>query len=172
MDQQAAGSALPETNPPAAAAKAGLVYVSDDMPGIRRRRAGKGFAYRGPNGKLLREKAEIERIRKLAIPPAYTDVWICPDPNGHVQATGRDDRGRKQYRYHARWREVRDEAKYERLVSFGQKLPELRRHIDADLKRSGMPRERVLAAVVRLLETTLIRVGRRTLPWTRPPAVS
>lgn len=158
MDQDST-FALPEDDAPAVAAEAGLIYVSDDMPGIRRRRAGKGFAYLGPNGKAIENKAEIDRIRKLAIPPAYKDVWVCPDPDGHVQATGRDDRGRKQYRYHPRWREVRDEAKYERMLTFAQKLPEMRERIHQDMGRQGMPREKVLAAVVRLLETTLIRVG-------------
>ncbi|HET8727471.1 MAG TPA: DNA topoisomerase IB, partial [Alphaproteobacteria bacterium] len=150
---------IPEQDPQAAARDAGLRYVSDDMPGITRKRAGKGFAYRDPEGRPIRDRAEIRRLKSLAIPPAYTDVWICPYPAGHLQATGRDDRGRKQYRYHPRWREVRDETKYERMLAFGERLPAMRERIDADLRRHGMPREKVLAAVVRLLETTLIRVG-------------
>ncbi|MEO6378885.1 MAG: DNA topoisomerase IB, partial [Caulobacteraceae bacterium] len=138
---------------------AGLVYVHDDDPGIRRRHAGKGFAYRTPDGKPLTDERTLERIRKLVIPPAYTDVWICPNLKGHIQATGRDQKGRKQYRYHAKWRELRDETKYGRMAAFGRALPSIRRRIDADLKLRGLPREKVLAAVVRLLERTLIRVG-------------
>lgn len=158
MDPSVAIESL-NPDPPAAAREAGLHYVSDDMPGITRRRAGKGFAYYDPDGRRITDRAEIRRIRSLAIPPAYRDVWICPDPDGHLQATGRDDRGRKQYRYHPRWREIRDENKYERMLAFGQHLPEMRQRMDADLGRPGLPREKVLAAVVRLLETTLIRVG-------------
>ena len=138
---------------------AGLVYVHDDDPGIRRRRAGKGFAYRTPEGKPLTDAKTLDRIRKLVIPPAYTDVWICPNPKGHIQATGRDQKGRKQYRYHAKWRELRDETKYSRMAAFGRALPAIRTRIDEDLRRHGLPREKVLAAVVRLLELTLIRVG-------------
>jgi len=158
MDASATLS-VSETHAPEAAREAGLRYVNDDMPGIRRRRAGKGFAYYGPKGQPIRDPGEIKRIKSLAIPPAYTDVWICPDPNGHIQATGRDDRGRKQYRYHPKWREIRDEAKYERMLVFGQKLPGMRERLNQDLARHGMPREKVLAAVTKLLETTLIRVG-------------
>lgn len=143
----------------AAAKDVGLRYVSDSQPGIRRRRVGKSFSYRMPDGGVVGEEAMRERIRKLAIPPAWTDVWICTDPRGHLQATGRDARGRKQYRYHAHWRAVRDESKYERLLAFGAALPVIRAQVDADLRRRGLPREKVLAAVVRLLETTLIRVG-------------
>ncbi|WP_299360504.1 DNA topoisomerase IB [uncultured Paracoccus sp.] len=142
-----------------AAESAGLVYVSDTEPGITRRKAGAGWSFRGVDGKPIRDKAELKRIRSLAIPPAYTDVWICPDPNGHIQATGRDAKGRKQYRYHARFREVRDSAKYERMLDFAAVLPKIRRRVDADLSRRGMPREKVLATVVHLLETTMIRVG-------------
>ena len=143
----------------ASAEDAGLRYVSDAMPGIGRRRAGKGFTYIGPDGKRVADRRVLTRIRALAIPPAWTDVWICPIARGHLQATGRDARGRKQYRYHARWRTARDEAKYERMVAFGQALPRIRRRVEKDLSRSGLPRERVLAAVVRLLEKTRVRVG-------------
>lgn len=149
----------PDADPIAAARAAGLRYVSDAAPGIRRRRAGKGFAYAGPDGAPLRDPEQLRRIRSLAIPPVWTDVWICPDPRGHIQATGRDAKGRKQYRYHARWRGVRDETKYDRLPAFGRALPVIRRRTEEDLERPGLPREKVLAAVVRLLEATLIRVG-------------
>jgi DNA topoisomerase-1 len=142
-----------------AAEAAGLVYVSDEEPGIRRRKAGKGFVYVGPDGKALRDEAVLKRIRSLAVPPAYKDVWICLDPRGHIQATGRDDKGRKQYRYHPRWREVRDSNKYEHMLEFAAALPALRERITADMARRGLPREKVLATVVHLLETTLIRVG-------------
>ena len=118
----------------------------------------KAFRYLGPNGTRV-SKADMARIRSLVIPPAWTDVWICPDPRGHLQATGRDARGRKQYRYHARWREVRDEDKYGRLPEFGRALPAIRRRVTRDLNRSGLPRQKVLAAIVKLLETTFIRVG-------------
>jgi DNA topoisomerase-1 len=144
---------------PAAATAAGLRYVSDGAPGIRRKKAGKGFMYLGPDGQRLRDARELERIRALVIPPAWTDVWIGTSPKGHIQAVGRDARGRKQYRYHPRWRESRDEAKYGRMVAFGQTLPHIRARADEDLGRPGLPREKVLAAVVRLLERTLIRVG-------------
>lgn len=145
--------------PEAAAEAAGLRYVSDASPGIRRTRSGKGFRYAGPDGRAIRDAATLDRIRALAIPPAYTDVWICPSPNGHIQATGRDARGRKQYRYHPRWREVRDETKFGRMLAFSAALPALRRRVDRDLGRPGLPREKVLATVVRLLESTSIRVG-------------
>ncbi|HYI85343.1 MAG TPA: DNA topoisomerase IB, partial [Acetobacteraceae bacterium] len=142
-----------------AAAEAGLRYVSDERPGITRRRSGTGFAYRMPDGKPVRDKATLARIRSLAVPPAYKDVWICPYANGHIQATGRDDKGRKQYRYHPRWREVRDAAKYEHMMDFAAALPGIRARVAADMKKPGMPREKVLATIVHLLETTLIRVG-------------
>ena len=138
---------------------AGLRYVSDTQPGIRRKRAGKGFAYVGTDGKTIRDAKELSRIRSLAIPPAYTDVWICPSPNGHIQATGRDARGRKQYRYHPKWREVRDETKFGRMLGFSQALPKIRARLERDLSLPGLPREKVLATVVRLLECTCIRVG-------------
>src|SRR5918911_539693 len=145
--------------PVASAKAAGLRYVSDTMPGIRRKRVGKHFSYVGRDGKPIRDKEALERIRALGIPPAWTDVWICPNPNGHIQATGRDAKGRKQYRYHPRWRATRDETKYERMVAFGQALPRIRERVEQDMALPGLPREKVLATVVRLLETTLIRVG-------------
>jgi DNA topoisomerase-1 len=137
----------------------GLRHSSDAKPGISRRRSGRGFAYRDADGGAVRDAETLQRIRKLAIPPAWTDVWICPAANGHLQATGRDARGRKQYRYHARFRARRETAKYERLVEFARALPAIRERVDRDLGRPGLPREKVLAAVVRLLELTLIRVG-------------
>jgi DNA topoisomerase I len=143
----------------ASARSAGLRYSTDARPGITRRRSGRGFSYRRPDGALVRDPAVLARIRALAIPPAWTEVWICPDAAGHLQATGRDAKGRKQYRYHARWRARRDDAKFERLIDFARALPRIRERCDADLARPGIPREKVLAAVVRLLETTLIRVG-------------
>ena len=141
------------------AREAGLSYVCDDRPGIRRMRAGKGFRYVDPQGRTVTDADVLARIRQLAIPPAWTDVWICPSPNGHLQATGHDARGRKQYRYHARWRTVRDENKFGRLVDFARALPTIRRKVTTDLRLPGLPREKVLAAVVRLLETTFIRIG-------------
>lgn len=146
-------------DPRDAAETAGLVYVVDDNPGITRHRSGKGWSYRGPDGVRITDKATITRINKLAIPPAYTDVWICPDPNGHIQATGRDAKGRKQYRYHERFREVRDGAKYEHMLEFAAALPSIRATIDVHMRLPGLPREKVLATVVHLLETTMIRVG-------------
>ena len=138
---------------------AGLRYSSDSEPGMTRRRAGTGFSYRGPRGTLVRATRELARIRALAIPPAWSEVWICPDPRGHLQATGRDARGRKQYLYHPDWRALRDATKFDRMTGFGEALPALRARIDADLGLPGLPRERVLAAVVRLVDETLIRVG-------------
>ena len=142
-----------------AAASGGLRHVTDTGPGIARRRAGKGFRYRDADGARVRTRQTLARIRALAIPPAWTDVWICPISNGHIQAVGRDARGRKQYRYHIRWREVRDETKYGRLTAFARSLPRIRRRVREDLARAGLPREKVLATVVGLLEATLIRVG-------------
>ena len=159
MDSEADFESGTIVDPVEAAESAGLSYVSDEEPGIRRRRAGKGFAFYGPDGKLVRDPKTLERIRKLAIPPAYTDVWICPTPDGHIQATGRDAKGRKQYRYHARWREVRDSTKFEHMLEFAKALPAIREKVDADMSRRGLPREKVLATVVHLLESTLIRVG-------------
>jgi DNA topoisomerase I len=146
-------------DPEAAAKQAKLRYVSDTMPGITRHQARNGFDYRLPDGALVRDIDTLRRIRSLAIPPAWTDAWICLDPNGHLQATGRDARGRKQYRYHPRWREVRDEAKYTKLLVFARCLSQIRVRIEKDLKRRGLPRERVLAAIVRLMEMTFFRVG-------------
>jgi DNA topoisomerase I len=147
------------TDPQEAAEEAGLRYVSDEQPGYTRKRKGKSFQYFDAEGKLIKDEPRLLRIRRLAIPPAYTDVWICPSPNGHIQATGRDDRGRKQYRYHERWRAVRDENKYDRMLIFGDALPKIRRRIRADIELSGLPRNKVLAAVVQLLERTFIRIG-------------
>ena len=146
-------------DPVEAAKDAGLRYVTDEKPGITRKKRGKKWVYVCPDGNELKDEKEIERIDKLAVPPAYTDVWICPSPNGHLQATGRDARGRKQYRYHPRWREVRDESKYEKMIAFGQALPKIRKRVEQDLALPGLQRNKVLATVVRLLETTLIRVG-------------
>lgn len=143
----------------ASARAAGLHYITDEKVGIRRRKCGKGWCYNAPNGKKIADEETLRRIRSLAIPPAYTDVWIAPDPLGHMQATGRDAKGRKQYRYHARWREIRDAVKYDRMIAFAETLPRIRARCDHDLRRQGMPREKVLALVVRLLEQTKIRVG-------------
>jgi DNA topoisomerase-1 len=143
----------------ASAKAAGLRYVSDDSPGISRRKCGKGWCYYGPSGRRITDERTLHRIRSLAIPPAYTRVWICPDPLGHVQATARDAKGRKQYRYHPRWREVRDAVKFDRMIAFAESLPVVRARCDKDLSRNGIGREKVLAAVVKLLEQTRIRVG-------------
>jgi DNA topoisomerase I len=142
-----------------AANAARLRYVSDRQPGIARVRTPNGFVYRHPDGRRITDEAVLARIRKLAIPPAYEQVWICPDPNGHLQAAGRDARGRKQYRYHPRWREVRDACKYGKMLRFGKVLPKIRARVEQDTRRRGLPREKLLAAIVRLLETTLMRVG-------------
>jgi DNA topoisomerase-1 len=141
------------------ATEAGLVYVSDTEPGIRRLRAGRGFRYVTPENRLLDAAEDLKRIASLAIPPAYRDVWISQKPRGHLQATGRDARGRKQYRYHAEWRELRDSAKFGRMVAFGEQLPKLRRKLQRDLGLPGLPREKVLAVVVSLLDATRVRVG-------------
>ena len=144
------------------ARKAGLVYTSDEEPGITRSGSvEEGFVYRNVRGRVIRDASTLERIRKLAIPPAYTDVWICPLANGHLQATGKDARGRKQYRYHADWKAVRDDTKFTRLLAFGKVLPSLRDRVEVDMRLPGLPREKVLATVIKLLETTLIRVGNR-----------
>jgi DNA topoisomerase-1 len=147
------------SDPIESAQAAGLRYVSDTQPGIRRKKAGKGFAYVGTDEKTVKDAKELARIRSLAIPPAYTDVWICPSPHGHIQATGRDARGRKQYRYHPKWREVRDETKFGRMLAFSEALPKIRARLERDLNLPGLPREKVLATVVSLLEYTCIRVG-------------
>lgn len=146
-------------DPREAAREAGLRYVDDTKPGLRRKRNGKGFRYIDTKGATIRDPGEIERLKSLAVPPAYTDVWICPYPNGHIQATGRDEKGRKQYRYHPRFREAREASKFHRIMAFAEALPGIRRRIDADMGQRGLPREKVLATVVHLLETTLIRVG-------------
>lgn len=149
-----------KSNPPSeSAASAGLHYATDDRPGIRREMGALGFRYIRADGRPVRSPADVKRIRALAIPPAWKDVWICPDPKGHLQATGRDARGRKQYRYHAQWRAHRDGNKFDRLEDFAAVLPQLRARVAADLGKPGLPRERVLAAVVQLLEKSLIRVG-------------
>ena len=143
----------------AAAREAGLRYVTDDRPGITRKRAGKGFSYRDPFGARITDRGEIARIRAIGIPPAWTNVWICPNPRGHVQATGRDARGRKQYRYHPEWRAVRDASKFDRMLAFGEALPTLRERVEGDLALPGVPRERVLATVIWIIDETLMRVG-------------
>jgi DNA topoisomerase I len=153
-----AGKAAPKDGAQACADRASLAYVSDAEPGIRRLRAGKGFTYKAPDGRTV-GKSTVDRIRAIVIPPAWTDVWISPDADGHIQATGRDQRGRKQYRYHPQWADARDGAKYSSLIAFAESLPELRRRIDADLRRHGLPFERVVAAIVWLLDNTMIRVG-------------
>jgi DNA topoisomerase-1 len=146
-------------DPMTASRRAGLRHVNDEMPGITRRRSGKGFAYRDPQGRPVKDPETLRRICSLAIPPAYGDVWICPDPDGHLQATGRDERGRKQYRYHPRWRAVRDQAKFDRMQTFARTLPRIRAQVERDMARPGLPREKVLATIVKLLEVTLVRVG-------------
>jgi len=143
----------------AAAEEAGLQYVSDERPGYRRKPKRKEFEYFDTEGKPIRDEQRLLRIKRLAIPPAWTGVWICPSPNGHIQATGRDARGRKQYRYHERWREVRDENKFDRLAEFAKALPNIRRRVTQDLKLPGLSRQKVLATIVRLLERTFIRIG-------------
>jgi DNA topoisomerase I len=143
----------------ATATEAGLHYVNDDGPGYRRTRHGSRFEYSDTQGKRIRDEQRLLRIKRLAIPPAWKDVWICPSPNGHIQATGRDARGRKQYLYHERWRELRDENKFERLAAFAQALPKIRRRVAKDLKLPGVPREKVIATIIRLLERTFIRIG-------------
>jgi len=142
-----------------AAEYAGLSYVSDEKPGIRRKRSGNGFRYATASGEPTKDAATLNRVKALAVPPAWTDVWICPKANGHIQATGRDARGRKQYRYHVRFREVRDSTKYQHMLTFAENLPAIRRHVQEHLALRGLPREKVLATVVHLLEATLIRVG-------------
>lgn len=150
------------TDPVEAAKSAGLRYVHDSMPGIRRERRGEDFTYIGVAGKPVRDGQILQRIASLAIPPAWTDVWIAPTSRGHLQATGRDAKGRKQYRYHPRWREVRDETKYHHMIAFGEALPRIRERVAHDMALPGMPREKVLAAVVELLNDTFIRIGNET----------
>jgi DNA topoisomerase-1 len=149
----------PATDPVESARAARLRYVIDSSPGIRRLRSGKGFRFVDAAGGIVSDPGELRRFRALAVPPAWTDVWICPHANGHLQATGRDARRRKQYRYHKDWRQVRDETKYTRMVAFGEILPKIRRRVERDLALAGLPREKVLATVVRLLDLTSIRVG-------------
>ena len=139
--------------------EAHLTYVSDEQPGISRAKNGSGFVYRSPSGKTVRDESTLERIRKLVIPPAWQDVWISPKPRGHIQAVGRDARGRKQYKYHADWRTVRDDSKYNHVIDFAKALPKIRRVTSRHLRKKGLPREKVLAAVVQVMEKTLIRVG-------------
>ena len=146
-------------DPEKSAQRAGLQYVHDDKPGISRRKSGKGYSYKDVSGQTISDPKIRERINALAIPPAYQDVWICPDPDGHIQATGLDEKGRKQYRYHPRWSQVRDEAKFARLIAFAHALPAIRERTGADMRRKTLSREKVLAAIVQLLEKTAIRVG-------------
>ena len=146
-------------DPVAAARAAGLRYTPDIGPGISRRRAGKGWSYTDPDGGVIRDARELQRIRALVIPPAWTNVWINPNPRGHIQATGRDARGRKQYRYHAKWRTTRDETKFSRMIAFGEALPRIRVRVAADLALPGLPREKILAIAIHLLDEALIRVG-------------
>jgi DNA topoisomerase-1 len=168
LEGRASGEdSIPNSDPPAAAKAAGLRYVLDDRPGIRREpapdsggEAAKGeFRYLDAKGEAVADETTLKRIKALAIPPAWTEVWICPQANGHLQATGRDARGRKQYRYHAKWREVRDEVKYERMIKFGKALPQIRKEVDRALSLPGLPREKVLATIVYLLEATMMRIG-------------
>jgi DNA topoisomerase-1 len=147
------------TDPAEVAEEAGLRYVSDDQSGYARKAKGDDFEYLDTDGKLIRDETRLLRIRRLAIPPAYQNVWICPSPNGHIQATARDARGRKQYRYHERWREARDENKYDRMLVFGQALPKIRRQVNKDMGLRDLPRNKVLATVVHLLGRTFIRIG-------------
>ena len=136
-----------------------LRYVNADEPGIRRKRAGKGFTYLAPDGSRITDPDVLNRIRSLGVPPAYREVWICLTPDGHIQATGRDEKGRKQYRYHPRWNEIRDQTKFDRMIAFGEALPTIRERVQQDLALPGMPREKILATVVELLGTTFIRIG-------------
>lgn len=148
-----------DSDPGDVAKDAGLRYVHDSMPGIHRQRAGDGFRYVGVDGRPVEDERVLARINALVIPPAWTDVWIAPTSRGHIQATGRDEKGRKQYRYHPRWREVRDEAKYSRMIAFAEALPGLRAQVQEDLALPGLQRDKVLATVVRLLDETNIRIG-------------
>jgi DNA topoisomerase-1 len=150
---------MSDAGPVEAARDAGLTYTSDSEPGIRRVRQGRGFAYRDVQGRRVRDPATLERIKSLAVPPAWKDVWICARPHGHLQATGRDERGRKQSRYHPRWRETRAANKYARLLGFAHALPRIRSRVARDLRRPGLPREKVIATIVRLLEATFARIG-------------
>jgi len=154
---------MPITSSPESTAEiAGLRYATDEKPGVTRLKSGRGFRYLDAQGEAVRDEKTLSRIKAIVIPPAWTGVWICPAPNGHLQATGRDARGRKQYRYHACWRETRDENKYARLPDFARALPGIREQVRADLRKHGLPRPKVLASVVRLLETTYMRIGNET----------
>ncbi len=158
--KQKRNSSAPAINQPRKSAReVGLRYVNDNIPGIQRKRNGRSFSYLGRRNQVIRNLTILKRIKALAVPPAWTDVWICPFANGHLQATGRDARGRKQSRYHPRWREVRDETKYSHMIEFARVLPRIRRRVARDLRRRGLMREKVLATMVKLLETTHIRVG-------------
>jgi DNA topoisomerase I len=159
MSAEQADTSLPLADPPAAAKAAGLRYVNDSKPGIRREKDGEAFRYLDAKGEPVEDEATLKRIKSLVIPPAWTEVWICSQANGHLQATGRDARGRKQYRYHPKWRNVRDEVKYERMINFGKALPTIREEVDKALKLPGLPREKMLATIVYLLEATMMRVG-------------
>lgn len=158
-DQPAASDAPLMAGLVLAAETGGLRYVADNIPGFSRKQTRSGFRYLDTAGKPLNDPAQIARIKSLAIPPAWTDVWICPAKNGHLQATGRDARGRKQYRYHKNWREVRDEAKYERMIGFAMLLPAIRARLEEDIRRPGLSREKVIATIIRLLDVTMIRIG-------------
>ncbi|MDB5907164.1 MAG: topoisomerase, partial [Massilia sp.] len=157
-EHHAAVAPVPDSEPTAAAKSAGLRYVTDHMRGIARQVMGDGFRYVDAHGDAVDDPDTLARIKSLVIPPAWTDVWICPLANGHLQATGRDVRRRKQYRYHPRWRSVRDETKYERMLSFGKALPQIRLAVEEGLKLPGLPREKVLATIVHLLEVTMMRI--------------
>ena len=159
IDQERNGGSIA---PDEIAQLAGLRYTSDQSPGIHRLATGESFRYEKPNGESVTETATLDRIESLVIPPAWTDVWISPKANGHLQATGRDAKGRKQYRYHDCWREVRDENKYARLAGFARALPTIRAQVLADLRKQGLPRDKVIATIVRLLETTSLRIGNET----------
>lgn len=159
MNLECCDPTLPLHDPRASALAAGLRYVSDSTPGIRRRRAGRGFRYLDPDGALVRDEATLARIRALAVPPAWREVWICPFEHGHIQAVGRDLRHRKQYRYHPRWVELRDAVKYDQMIDFGRSLPAIRAQVHAAMGLRGLPREKVLATLAHLLERTLVRVG-------------
>jgi DNA topoisomerase-1 len=152
-------STATQVEPAVSARAVGLRYVSDELPGIARLKSGKDFRYQDARGKFVRDQATLQRIRSLVIPPAWTDVWICPHADGHLQATGRDAKGRKQHRYHPLWREVRDATKYDRMIDFGDALPGIRRKIAQDLRKKGLSREKVLATIIRLMDLTFIRVG-------------
>ncbi len=155
-----ANKSIETTGEPAQSARAvGLTYVSDTQPGLRRERKGKGFVYRMDSGERVSDQAVLGHVKSLSIPPAWTDVWICRNPDGHLQATGRDARGRKQHRYHPKWREIRDATKYERMIAFAKALPGIRSRVQRDLNLRGLPQNKVLAAVVKLLEVSLVRVG-------------